>query len=330
VGRDSGYGYRRPGSSPVRRRGADESRVRARGVRAGRILVVASHHRAAPGAGGFRLSPCIIVWQASAVIDLLIVTHNISSPARPVALVTGVGRRVGIAAGICERLASDGWDLAVTYWAAYDDRQPWGRQPEDVRDICEQLLKGGAHVVGIEADLADSDAPKRLFSSATEQIGPITALVMAHCESVDSGIMDTTVESFDRHFAVNARAIWLLIREYAGRLRDRDGSGRIIALTSDHVAHNVPYGASKGALDRIVIAAARELAELRVTANVINPGPIDTGWMTDEIRRGVTAANPRGRLGTPADTAALVAFLCSSDGGWINGQLLHSDGGWKT
>jgi len=247
-----------------------------------------------------------------------------------VALVTGVGRRVGIAAGISERLASDGWDLAVTYWSAYDDRQPWGRQPQDVRDVCEQLRQGGATVTAIEADLADPDAPHQLFASVGEQLGPITALVMAHCESVDSGIMDTTLESFDRHFAVNARAVWLLIREYAGQLQDRSGHGRIIALTSDHVAHNVPYGASKGALDRIVIAAARELGELRVTANVINPGPIDTGWMTEEMRHSATAANPRGRMGTPADTAALVSFLCSKDGGWINGQLLHSDGGWRT
>ena len=79
-----------------------------------------------------------------------------------------------------------------------------------------------------------------------------------NCESVDSGIMNTTTESFDRHFAVNARAVWLLIREYALQNPDRNGGGRIIALTSDHAVHNLPFGASKGALDRIVIAAARD------------------------------------------------------------------------
>jgi 3-oxoacyl-[acyl-carrier protein] reductase len=246
------------------------------------------------------------------------------------ALVTGVGRRVGIAAGLCERLATEGWDLALTFWSAYDDRQSWGRQPDDVPVLCRQLRQQGAQVVAIEADLADPESPHRLFDEVAEQLGPVTALVMAHCESVDSGIMDTSVESFDRHFAVNARAGWLLIREFARQLPNRTGSGRIIALTSDDVVHNMPYGASKGALDRIVIAAARELAELRVTANVINPGPIDTGWMTEPQRLSSIAVNPRGRPGTPADTAALVAFLCSRDGGWINGQLLRSDGGWKT
>jgi 3-oxoacyl-[acyl-carrier protein] reductase len=67
-----------------------------------------------------------------------------------------------------------------------------------------------------------------------------------------------------------------------------------------------------------------------VTANVINPGPIDTGWMGDGLRRDLTAQTPLGRLGQPQDTAALVSFLLSKDGGWINGQLLYSDGGIKS
>jgi 3-oxoacyl-[acyl-carrier protein] reductase len=151
---------------------------------------------------------------------------------------------------------------------------------------------------------------------------------MCHCESVDSSILDTTVESFDRHFAVNARATWLLIREYGRRFTGVPGSGRIIALTSDHTVHNLPYGASKGALDRITLAAAHELAHLGISSNVINPGPVDTGWMTDEIRASGIKQTPLGRLGTPQDTANLVDFLCSEQGQWINGQLLLSNGGF--
>jgi 3-oxoacyl-[acyl-carrier protein] reductase len=107
----------------------------------------------------------------------------------------------------------------------------------------------------------------------------VTALVMCHCESVDSGLLDTNLESFDRHFAVNARASWLLIREFGRRFRGPHGTGRIISLTSDATVGNLPYGASKAALDRITLAAARELEHLGVTANAINPGPVDTGWM---------------------------------------------------
>jgi 3-oxoacyl-[acyl-carrier protein] reductase len=94
--------------------------------------------------------------------------------------------------------------------------------------------------------------------------------------------------------------------------------------------HNLPYGASKGALDRVVIAAAVELGDRGVRANVINPGPIDTGWMTPEIRESGTKATPAGRLGTPQDTADLVRFLMSDAGGWITGQLLYSNGGFGT
>ena len=100
-----------------------------------------------------------------------------------------------------------------------------------------------------------------------------------------------------------------------------------MALTSDHTAGNLPYGASKGALDRVVVAAARELADLGITANVINPGPTDTGWMDEEMLRTIADATPLGRVGRPADAAHLVTFLCSPEGGWINGQLIHSDGG---
>lgn len=104
----------------------------------------------------------------------------------------------------------------------------------------------------------------------------------------------------------------------------------MIALTSDHTAHNLPYGASKGALDRLVIAAAIELGARGLRANVINPGPIDTGWMNDDIRAATIAQTPVGRPGTPQDTTDLVRFLLSDAGGWITGQLLHSSGGFHT
>lgn len=149
---------------------------------------------------------------------------------------------------------------------------------------------------------------------------------MAHCESVDSGVLDITVDSFDRHYAVNVRATWLLIAAFARQVPPSGGS--VIALTSDHTVGNLPYGATKGALDRLVLAAAHELGDRGLRANVINPGPIDTGWMNDETRAAGIAQQPFGRLGTPKDTADLVRFLLSAQGGWINGQLLYSNGGF--
>ena len=248
---------------------------------------------------------------------------------RPLALVTGAGRTVGIAATVVTNLAESGWDVAFGHWPAYDEKMPWGGDPEAAAQLTAKITERGGRTLAMAADLADPQAPAAMFDEVTAHIGPVTALVLCHAESVNSTIRDTTVDSFDQHFAVNARATWLLIREHATRFEGEYGTGRIVAFTSDHTAGNLPYGASKGALDRIVLAAAGEMSDLGITANVINPGPIDTGWMTKELRAEVAAATPLGRLGTPADCANLVTFLCSPEGGWINGQLLHSNGGIK-
>ena len=86
-------------------------------------------------------------------------------------------------------------------------------------------------------------------------------------------------------------------------------------------------GSGQSPLDRIVIAAAKELSGLGITANCVNPGPTDNGWLTEEQKAELAIRTPLGRLGRPRDAADLIAFLCSPDGGWINGQLVHSDGG---
>jgi len=246
---------------------------------------------------------------------------------RPVALVTGVGRTVGIGAAVAQRLADDGWDVAATHWTGYDERMPWGREVDGPARVAASLAARGARTAAVEADLTDVEAPGRVFDAVEAELGPVTALVMCHCESVDSGMFDTTVESFDRHYAVNVRATWLLIKAYGERFSGEHGRGRVVAMTSDHVVGNLPYGATKGALNRIVIGSARELAHLGVTANVVNPGPVDTGWMSDELREQIVQESPLGRGGRPRDTADLVSFLVGEQGGWVNGQLLSSDGG---
>ena len=255
-----------------------------------------------------------------------------SGSRRGTVVVTGVGRRRSIGAGLALGLADDGWDLVLNYWAPYDERVGYERGDHDTEDIAAECRQRGAQVEVVTADLADPNAPAKLVGAAASA-GRLRGMVMSHAESVDSSILDTTIESWDRHFNVNARASWLLIKAFAEHLpaeATTEASGRIIALTSDHTAHNLPYGASKGALDRIVVAAAVELGSRGIRANVINPGPIDTGWMTPEIRQAGVAQTPAGRLGTPADIADLVRFLMSDAGGWITGQILYCNGGFKT
>jgi len=247
--------------------------------------------------------------------------------ARPVALVTGVGRTVGIAAAICRTLATDGWDLALNSWAPADRAIFGDRADDGLPDLIADLQQRGATVHAIPADLERVEAAAGIVSEARAVLGTPRALVLSHAWDIDATILTTSVEQFDKHFAINTRASWLLVRAFATQLEGERGS--IVALTSDHTAGNLAYGASKGALDRIVIAAAKELAHLGITSNVVNPGPIDTGWMTNDVREHLTTRQPSGRLGTPSDPADLVAFLVSDRGRWVTGQLIAADGGFS-
>lgn len=248
---------------------------------------------------------------------------------RPVAIVTGVGRRAGIAAEVATRLATEGWDIGMTWWSAYDESMPWSVAQGEVAEIEAALGQLGARVVAVEADLASVDSPSLVFDAVEHSLGAVSALVLVHAHSTSGGILSTTLESFDAHFAVNSRANWLLIREMGKRFTGSAGSGRIVALTSDALTDEIAYGASKGALDRIVFAAAREFAELGITANLVNPGPTQTGWIDDELAPHLVARTPGGRLGAPDDAARIVSFLLSDEGRWINGQLIKSDGGFS-
>jgi 3-oxoacyl-[acyl-carrier protein] reductase len=207
----------------------------------------------------------------------------------PAALVTGAGGGIGPA--VVAALERDGWEVVPT------DRD--------------------------RADLADAEAPARIFDDA----GPVTALVTCHAHSERGGLLETDAAQLDRHLAVNARATALLMAEFARRFRG--DHGRIVNFTSNlPLAGEIAYAASKGAVDWITIAAAVELGPLGITVNAVDPGPTDTGWMWPELKDNVERATPLGRLGRPEDAAELVAFLCSPAAGWITGQVIRSDGGF--
>lgn len=248
---------------------------------------------------------------------------------KPIALITGVSRKIGIGSNIARKLTTSGWDIALAYWRPYDESMPWGNNNDEINNLESELKKIGAKVYSIEADFSKKETPEIVINEIKENFGNISALILSHCHSVDSDIQSTTVESFDKHFNVNARATWLLIKYFTNQFIGDFGSGRIVSFTTGHIAGNLPYGASKVAMEKIVIASAEENRSKGITANVINPGATDTGWMNDDIKKYIKDSTFLNRIGQPEDCANLVDFLCSEQGKWINGQLLFSDGGVK-
>lgn len=232
----------------------------------------------------------------------------------PVALVTGVSRTRGIAAVTAERLRKDGLTVVTAGWTPYDTEYHDGHDQQVGSDL--------------QFDLADAAAPQQLLDAAEARAGLVTALVLAHTYDADHGLFDVTAESIDRHMAVNVRSFLLVMRVFAERLRDTGKTGRIVLFSSGPPQKgSIAYGASKGAIEWMTYSAATELGALGINVNAVNPGPNQTGWMSAEVERDAASRTPLGRAGQPEDAAALVSFLLSEDAGFINGQLITSDGG---
>ena len=95
------------------------------------------------------------------------------------------------------------------------------------------------------------------------------------------------------------------------------------------MVEELAYATTEGAIDALTSTLSAEVAHLGITVNAINPGPTDTGWMTEEIKQGLKPMFPFGRIGEPKDAARLIKFLVSEEAEWITGQVIHSEGGFK-
>ena len=183
---------------------------------------------------------------------------------------------------------------------------------------------------GVEIDLSRPEAPERLLDEASALLGPLTILVNNAAYSTRDGFESLDAGTLDAHYAVNVRATALL---GAGFARRYDGeAGRIINLTSGQslgpMVGELSYAASKGAVEALTNTLAAEVGHKNITVNAVNPGPTDTGWMTEELSNELAAKFPGGRVGRPEDAARLVAFLAGDEAAWISGQVLHSEGGF--
>jgi 3-oxoacyl-[acyl-carrier protein] reductase len=226
-----------------------------------------------------------------------------------IALVTGAGSPRGIGAACVRALAARGATVAFTVMA--DEPAPAD-------------LPGTAFTT----DLAEAVGPERLFDAVTERVGHPSVLVNNAAHSARDGFETLDAATIDAHYAVNVRAPMLLSVLLARARRP----GRIVNLVSGQflgpMIGELAYTASKGALEAFTRQLAAEVAHLGITVNAVGPGPNDTGWIDDDLREELLPRFPMGRLGRPDDAAAVVAWLCSEEAGWVTGQVIHAEGGF--
>ncbi|QBD82582.1 SDR family oxidoreductase [Ktedonosporobacter rubrisoli] len=214
-------------------------------------------------------------------------------------------------------------------------------------EVVHSIRKHGGRSSAIEADLADPATIPLLFEQAEKLFGPVDVLVnnADHCEqdTFIPGAEATTLApdgfpsqpisaaGHDEHFAVNSRAVALMMAEYARRrITSKVHWGRIINISTDGApgfAGEISYGASKAAIESYSRAAAVELGPYGITVNIISPGPVQTGWITPESEQVIAAETPLRRVGQPEDIADVIVFLASEQARWLSGQLLSVSGG---
>jgi 3-oxoacyl-[acyl-carrier protein] reductase len=243
-----------------------------------------------------------------------------NTTSRPVAIVTGGSR--GIGAAISERMVGDGHAVVINYAGRRDQAD----------QLAERLRATGGEAIALQADVSDATAMGQLFEAVEARYGGIDVLVN------NAGVLDLDTvaqiddERFDRIVSINLKGSFNGMREAARRLRD---GGRIINFSSSVVGLRMesygPYSATKAAVEALTAVLSRELRGRSITVNAVAPGPTATDLFLEgkspKLVDRLAKMNPLERLGTPGDIAAVVSFLASPAGGWINGQVIRANGG---
>jgi 3-oxoacyl-[acyl-carrier protein] reductase len=246
------------------------------------------------------------------------------------ALVTGAGRLNGIGASTCLQLAKKGANIFFTTWGVYDKEFHEGNHESDADKLLSKLQEYGVKASYEEIDLSQPTEFSRLFTRIKEKMGQPSILVNNACYSQNHSWEELTADVLDRHYEINLRATTLLSIEFAKCFSGEKGS--IIHLTSGQskgpMTGELAYAATKGAIEALTVTMAAELGTKGITVNAVNPGPTDTGWMTENLQNVLLPKFPLGRIGKPEDAARLITFLASPDAEWITGQVIHSEGGF--
>jgi len=215
--------------------------------------------------------------------------------------------------------------------------------------VVDEIKKNGGQAKAWEADLTDPNAIPKLFDLAEKAFGSVEILVnnAVYWKSdtfLPKSIIDKkglskpgsptitiTHESHDQHFAVNSRAVALMMAEFAQRHIKRSASwGRIINISTDGASAfpgEISYGASKHAIESYSRSAAGELGPYGITVNIVSPGPVQTGYISKDFEKSLVLSIPLRRIGQPEDIANAIVFFASQQADWITGQLLYVGGG---
>jgi NAD(P)-dependent dehydrogenase (short-subunit alcohol dehydrogenase family) len=239
------------------------------------------------------------------------------------ALVTGASRGIGRATAL--ELAKVGAQILVHYSAS----------PREAEATVAEIVAAGGRAQALRADLALPDGAHDLARQTRAIVGERLDILVANAGAAKSAaIEETTVEDFDRLFAVNVRAPYFLVQQLLPIL----GDGGSVVLVSSLAAHAVvgnlsAYAATKGAIDTLVKFFAAALGGRGIRVNVVAPGVVDTDMSsfarTEQGRDFTLGMQALQRVADPADIAGAIAFLASDAARWITGDTLRVDGGSK-
>lgn len=239
------------------------------------------------------------------------------------ALVTGASRGIGHAAALA--LAKAGAQVLVHYSS--------GKQEADVTVEDIRLAGGRAEAVG--ADLSLPDGPHKLAARVREIVGDRLDILVANAGvSKSAPIEETTVEDFDRLFAVNVRAPFFLVQQLLPILHEGSSIVLVSSLAARASVGSIyAYAATKGAIDTLVTHFAAALGPRGIRVNAVAPGVVQTDMSnftkTDGGRDFALGMQSLKRLAVPEDIGDVIAFLASDQARWITGDTIRADGGSK-